>query len=122
MYRVLWFLVPAAPATIKFIITPELYATNYRTLGLGSANLWTRIGGASRLSWLMVHLRTLRFPPALLFFNFIEFRFAVLEEWIVYVWSDVQVSLQSPAFRREVGRTVGEPVLMHALDNLNADS
>ncbi|CAM9284325.1 unnamed protein product, partial [Sphacelaria rigidula] len=35
----------SAPATIKFIITPELYATKYRTLGLGSANLWTRIGG-----------------------------------------------------------------------------
>lgn len=35
----------AVPSITKYIITPELYTTKYRAVGLGSASVWTRIGG-----------------------------------------------------------------------------
>lgn len=37
----------ALPSIIKYVITPELYATKYRAVGLGSASVWTRVGGES---------------------------------------------------------------------------
>ncbi|CAM9370485.1 unnamed protein product [Ascophyllum nodosum] len=33
------------PSIVKYVITPELYSTKYRVVGLGSASVWTRIGG-----------------------------------------------------------------------------
>lgn len=35
----------AVPSITKYVITPELYTTKYRAVGLGSASVWTRIGG-----------------------------------------------------------------------------
>lgn len=35
----------AVPSIMKYVITPELYTTKYRAVGLGSASVWTRIGG-----------------------------------------------------------------------------
>lgn len=37
--------ITAVPSIIKYVITPELYTTKYRAVGLGSASVWTRIGG-----------------------------------------------------------------------------
>lgn len=34
----------AVPSIVKYVITPELYTTKYRAVGLGSASVWTRIG------------------------------------------------------------------------------
>lgn len=33
------------PAIVKFIVTPELFCTKHRALAVGSATVWTRIGG-----------------------------------------------------------------------------
>ncbi|CAN0482963.1 unnamed protein product [Discosporangium mesarthrocarpum] len=33
------------PSVVKYVITPEIYDTRYRTVALGSASVWTRVGG-----------------------------------------------------------------------------
>ncbi|CAN0067204.1 unnamed protein product [Scytosiphon promiscuus] len=35
----------AIPETVKYVLTPELYSTKYRAVGLGSASVVTRVGG-----------------------------------------------------------------------------
>lgn len=37
----------AIPGIIMYVITPELYTTKYRAVGLGSASVVTRLGGGS---------------------------------------------------------------------------
>lgn len=36
----------AVPGTLMYVITPEVYSTKYRAVGLGSASVVTRLGGA----------------------------------------------------------------------------
>ncbi|CAN0128374.1 unnamed protein product [Ectocarpus sp. 8 AP-2014] len=36
---------PAIPVTVKYVLTPELYSTKYRAVGLGSSSVVTRLGG-----------------------------------------------------------------------------
>eukprot|EP00904_Undaria_pinnatifida_P013100 jgi/Undpi1/8920/HiC_scaffold_26.g11381.m1 len=38
----------AVPGTIMYLITPELYSTKYRAVGLGSCSVVTRLGGNQR--------------------------------------------------------------------------
>ncbi|CAN0468990.1 unnamed protein product, partial [Discosporangium mesarthrocarpum] len=34
-----------APSSVKYVITPEIYDTRYRAVGMGSASVWTRVAG-----------------------------------------------------------------------------
>lgn len=43
--RIFFILLTAIPSVIKYVMTPELYATKYRAVGMGSASVWTRVGG-----------------------------------------------------------------------------
>lgn len=33
------------PSVVKFVVTPELYNTKHRAVAVGSATVWTRVGG-----------------------------------------------------------------------------
>lgn len=46
MCSLLIFVIPAVPGTIMYLITPELYSTKYRAVGMGSCSVVTRLGGA----------------------------------------------------------------------------
>eukprot|EP00904_Undaria_pinnatifida_P002351 jgi/Undpi1/12116/HiC_scaffold_48.g14089.m1 len=39
------FFVFGVPSVVKFVVTPELYNTKHRAVAVGSATVWTRIGG-----------------------------------------------------------------------------
>ncbi|CAB1101540.1 unnamed protein product [Ectocarpus sp. CCAP 1310/34] len=42
---ILVLFITAVPATVKYVMTPELYSTKYRAVGLGSSSVATRLGG-----------------------------------------------------------------------------
>ncbi|CAM9325603.1 unnamed protein product [Ectocarpus sp. 4 AP-2014] len=42
---ILTLFVTTIPATVKYVMTPELYSTKYRAVGLGSSSVATRLGG-----------------------------------------------------------------------------
>ncbi|CAM9479814.1 unnamed protein product [Ectocarpus sp. 13 AM-2016] len=42
---ILTLFVTTIPATVKYVLTPELYSTKYRAVGLGSSSVATRLGG-----------------------------------------------------------------------------
>ncbi|CAM9239572.1 unnamed protein product [Ectocarpus fasciculatus] len=42
---ILTLFITTIPGTVKYVLTPELYSTKYRAVGLGSASVVTRLGG-----------------------------------------------------------------------------
>ncbi|CAM9684267.1 unnamed protein product, partial [Ectocarpus sp. 6 AP-2014] len=42
---ILTLFITTIPGTVKYVLTPEIYSTKYRTVGLGSTSVVTRLGG-----------------------------------------------------------------------------